>query len=228
MFLKVLGGALPLMFGALYMAGGLNGPAYSQDIDRPPEQVAAALGDIDLNVLPTGAGGMYQSVPPITMSRTADKISWTVMSGDEVAMTMTASLTPLDGGRRTRVTGIVEKGSLSNPDSVSPAFQSPGTMEKLFSMALGAELAEFTAAGDPNALAEARKQKAMASGLMVAGQVAANPEAVKKDMEAMSRAMGGGGPGADGRWERDGGEMGVPGPPSAADAVKPSVDLSKY
>lgn len=194
MFLKVFGAAAPVALGALYFMGALTGPAYSQDIDQPPERVAEALADIDLAVLPTGDGEAYSSVPPVTMKRTADGLSWTVMSGEEVAMTMTASLTPLDGGSRTRVTGTVEKGSLSDPNSVSPAFRTPGMMEKLFSMALGAELAEFTAAGDPRKLAEAKLQKEMASGLMVAGQVAANPEAVKKDMEKMQRLMSGEGP----------------------------------
>jgi len=191
MFLKVFGLATPVMLGALYLVGALDGPAYSQDVDQPPERVAEALADIDLAVLPAGEGAIYQSVPPVTMTRTANGLAWTVMSGDQVAMTMTASLTPLDGGRRTRVTGTVEKGSLADPGSVSPAFQTPGAMEKLFSMALGAELAEFTAAGDPKKLAEAKLQKQMASGLMVAGQIAANPEAVKKDMEKMQRLMSG-------------------------------------
>ncbi len=191
MFLKVFGAAAPVALGALYFMGSFSGPAYSQDVDQPPERVAEALADIDLGVLPTGVGEAYSSVPPVTLKRTAGGLSWTVMSGEEVAMTMTASLTPLDGGSRTRVTGTVEKGSLSDPNSVSPAFRTPGMMEKLFSMALGAELAEFTAAGDPKKLAEAKLQKQMASGLMVAGQVAANPEAVKKDMEKMQRLMSG-------------------------------------
>lgn len=191
MFLKVFGAAAPVAAGALYFMGALTGPAYSQDVDQPPERVSQALADIDLGVLPTGDGEAYSSVPPVTMKRTANGLSWTVMSGEEVAMTMTASLTPLDGGSRTRVTGTVEKGSLSDPESVSPAFRTPGMMEKLFSMALGAELAEFTAAGDPKKLAQAKLQKEMASGLMVAGQIAANPEAVKKDMEKMQRLMSG-------------------------------------
>ncbi|HEU0099438.1 MAG TPA: hypothetical protein VFQ67_11770 [Allosphingosinicella sp.] len=191
MFLKVFGAAAPVMLGALYLVGALDGPAYSQDVDQPPERVAQALADIDLDLLPAGEGAVYGSVPPVTMTRTANGLAWTVMSGDEVAMTMTASLTPLDGGRRTRVTGTVEKGRLSDPEKVSPAFRTPGAMEKLFSMALGAELAEFTAAGDPKKLAEARLQKEMASGLMVAGRIAANPEAVKKDMEKMERLMSG-------------------------------------
>src|SRR5688500_10529938 len=147
MFLKVFGAAAPVALGALYFMGALGGAAYSQDIDQPPERVAQALSDIDLDALPTGEGGPYSSVPAVTMARTADGLSWTLMSGDEVAMIMTASLTPLDDGRRTRVTGTVEKGSLSDPASVSPAFRTPGMMEKLFAMALGAELAEFTASG---------------------------------------------------------------------------------
>jgi hypothetical protein len=219
MFLKVFGAAAPVMLGALYFVGAIDGPAYSQDVDQPPERVAQALGDLDLAVLPTGPGQIYASVPPVTMTRTADGFRWTLMSGSEVAMTMTASLAPLDGGRRTRVTGTVEKGSLSNPDSVSPTFRTPGTMEKLFSMALTAELAELNVpAGDEAALAAAREQKAMASGLIAAGQIAANPEAVKRDMEAMARAMEGDGPGA-----------GAPISGSDPSALtRPATDLSKY
>lgn len=194
MFLKVFGAAAPVALGALYFMGVLSGPAYSQDVDQPPERVAEALADIEIGMLPTGSGEAYSSVPPITMTRTADRLIWTVTSGEEVAMTMTASLTPLDGGTRTRVTGTVEKGSLSDPDKVSPAFRTPAAMETLFSMALGAELAEFTAAGDPAKLAEAKRRREMASGVMTAAQVATNPEAVKKDMEKMQRLMSGEGP----------------------------------
>ena len=76
--------------------------------------------------------------------RTANSISFLVLSGDKVATRMTAFLEPLDGGARTRVTAAVERGDAPD-DFVSPAFRSEGVTLGLFTMALEGELNSMTA-----------------------------------------------------------------------------------
>ena len=88
---------------------------------------------------PSRSGGVR---PVFLTERGAGRISFVVMSGDRVATRMTATLEPLDGGARTRVTATVERGDA--PDElVSPAFRSTGLTLGLFSSALEDELNEL-------------------------------------------------------------------------------------
>jgi hypothetical protein len=117
-------------------------------VDRPPAEVAAALDDLDIadqpgspGTDPTRSGGVQ---PIFAHARTADGVTWTVMSGKDVAITMTAHLAPVDDGKRTKVTVSVARGNAPD-DFVSPAFRSTGTATGLFAMAVDAELDELTA-----------------------------------------------------------------------------------
>jgi len=137
----------PVALCSLYFNGMLGG-RYSEDVARPPAEVMAALADLDIRRQagnpgsdPSRAGGV---TPVFRTERTEGSISWTVMSGDQVATRMTAFLTPLDGGRRTRVTAEVERGDA--PDElVSPAFRTESLTYALFASALGDEIEELLA-----------------------------------------------------------------------------------
>lgn len=150
--IRTLSGAAALALGGYYMVGGMGG--YSRVVDRPPEQVAAALEDLDIRDQP-GSPGTDPSrsggvLPVFVHARTAEGVTWTVMSGQNVAVTMIAHLTPVDGGKRTKVTVSVARGNAPD-DFVSPAFRSKGITTGLFTMAVESELDELTAPppGDP-------------------------------------------------------------------------------
>lgn len=143
--LRTIAIAAPVLLGGWYMMGGSG---YSRVVDRTPEQVAAALDDLDIREQP-GSPGTDPSrsggvMPLFRHARTPDGIVWTVMSGNQVAVTMTAHLTPIDGGKRTRVTASVARGDAPD-DFTSPAFRSTGITMGLFGMALESELDELTA-----------------------------------------------------------------------------------
>lgn len=147
MFLKSFGILAPVLGGGLYMSGALSS-GYSRDVGRTPAEVRTALADLDIAEQPgspgtdaSRAGGV---MPQFRMEQGAADIRWKVMSGSQVATTMIATLTPLDGGKRTRVTAQVERGDAPD-DFVSPAFRSKGITLGLFGMALEAELDELTA-----------------------------------------------------------------------------------
>lgn len=129
---------------------------YSRDVDRTPEQVAQGLKDLDIREQP-GAPGSDPSAsggikPVFRREAIADGFTWYVMSGDKVAIAMTAHLTPLDGGQRTHVTTSVERGDAPD-DRVSPAFRSKGTALALFSMAVESELDELVSPHSSNIMA---------------------------------------------------------------------------
>ena len=129
------------------------GGSYSREVDRPMPEVMAALADLDIREQPgqpgtdpSRSGGI---MPLFLLERTADTMTWKVMSGDKVATSMTVFLEPIDGGARTLVTTDVERGDAPD-DFVSPAFRSEGLTFSLFSMAVEAELNELTLpSGDP-------------------------------------------------------------------------------
>lgn len=152
MYLKSFGLLAPMVLGGLWVTGMLGG-GYDRVVDRPPSQVIAALADLDIRNEP-GAPGTDPArsggvTPMIRMEHTTDTVTWTVMSGNQVATRMIAHLEPLDGGRRTRVTAEVARGDAPD-DFVSPAFRSKGLTMGLFSMALEGELDELTSPhGDP-------------------------------------------------------------------------------
>ena len=119
---------------------------YSRTVDRSPNTVAVALADLDITEQPGSPGTDPDrsggNRPLITHRRTAEGVVWKVMSGNQVAITMTAYLTPIDGGKRTEVTTSVERGNAPD-DFVSPAFRSTGLALGLFSMAVEDELDEL-------------------------------------------------------------------------------------
>jgi hypothetical protein len=144
--MRTLAGAAALILGGYYMFGGAG--SYSRVVDRPIAEVMASLEDLDIREQP-GSPGTDPSrsggvLPVFTHARTPDGMAWTVMSGKDVAVTMTAHLVAIDGGKRTKVTASVARGNASD-DFVSPAFRSTGLTSALFAMALDAELDELTA-----------------------------------------------------------------------------------
>lgn len=136
----------PLLIGGAYVTGAFDG-SYSREVARPPAEVMAALEDLDVREQPgqpgtdpSRAGGV---TPLFRLERTADSMTWKVMSGAQVATSMIVHFEPIDGGRRTRVTAEVERGDAPD-DFVSPAFRSEGLTLALFSMAVEGELNELT------------------------------------------------------------------------------------
>jgi hypothetical protein len=132
----------PVALGGWYMTSG-SGGGFSQEVDQTPQQVLAAISDLDIRrqpgapgTNPAASGGIPSS---FRTERTADGISFVVMSGNQVATRMIARLEPLDGGRRTRVTAEVVRGDAPD-ERIPPAFRSNGTTLGLFSAALRDEL----------------------------------------------------------------------------------------
>jgi hypothetical protein len=140
--IKALGLLAPVAAIGFYLGGAFDA-GYARDVNGSPAQVMAALEDLDVRRQPgspgTDASRSGGVTPVFRTERNADGISFVVMSGDQVATRMTARLEPLDGGARTRVTALVERGDA--PDALtSPAFQSPGLTMALFTSALNDEL----------------------------------------------------------------------------------------
>jgi hypothetical protein len=136
----------PFIVGALYYSGAMLD--YSRTVDRPPAEVMRALADLDIREQPgtpgtdpAASGGV---APRFVTERGEGRISFVVMSGDQVATRMTAWLEPLDDGRRTRVTTDVARGDA--PDArVSPAFRSSHITRALFISAVDDEIEEMLA-----------------------------------------------------------------------------------
>jgi hypothetical protein len=199
MFLKACGILTPVAAGGLWYSGALAGNAYSHDFtDSHIDTVAIALSDLDITGMPRpstkkrkGAPNFelgFMSVPRIRSERTSEGYNWYVMSGDETAMQLKATLTQINGGKGTRVRGYVTQGSLSEPSKVAPMYYTPGAMETLFGMALEAELAELgpgTPAEKASRRAAAEENRRRAHGAMMASQIIANPGAVQQDMQRM-------------------------------------------
>ena len=147
---KLLALVAPVLAGTYYFASGTE---YDRIVDRRPEAVAAALADLDITDQPGSPGSsaeMSGGVMPIFKHRrTASGVEWTVMSGEKVAIVMTAHLTPIDGGKRTRVTASVDRGDAPD-DFVSPAFRSESLAMALFGMAIEDELNDLVAVANAN------------------------------------------------------------------------------
>lgn len=132
--------------GALWVSGVLGGPAYSRDVARPMAEVVQGLSDLDLTKQPGApatdperSGG----VPNLfRLEQQGNELHWVVTSGDKVAMTMIAALTPIDA-THTKVTARVERGDAPD-DFVAPAFRSKGVTMGLFAIALEDELNDLT------------------------------------------------------------------------------------
>lgn len=151
MFLKSFA-MVPLMIGGFYVAGVFGGGGYARDVARPPADVMEALADLDITAQPgspgTDASRSGGVQPVFLLERESDRMIWTVMSGDKVAIRMTAVVKGSKEG--SRVTAFVERGDA--PDAlVSPAFRSTGITMGLFGSALDDELGDLTkaAAADP-------------------------------------------------------------------------------
>ncbi|MDB5678779.1 MAG: hypothetical protein JWM94_1781 [Sphingomonas bacterium] len=144
-----------MVMGLLAMALAGCGNGYSHVVDKPQSEVVAALEDLDITAQPGNPGtdpkASGGTLPDIRLEKAADHMTWWVMSGDKVAISMTANFEPLDGGKRTRVTTSVARGDAPD-DSVSPAFRSVGITSGLFSLAVEGELNKLT--DGPRASAE--------------------------------------------------------------------------
>src|SRR5687768_3048564 len=111
--MKALGFLVPLFAGA-YVVTGSFGVDYSRRVDRPVAEVMAALDDLDISRQPGSPGtdpARSGGVKPLfRLERGPNSMTWTVMSGDQVATRMTATFEPIDGGKATRVSVDVARG----------------------------------------------------------------------------------------------------------------------
>src|SRR3954471_17010417 len=172
MILKSFGGFALMVAGLSYASGGPSFGGFSREVARPPSEVLDALAGLDITAQPGSPGtdpsrsGGIQ--PVFLLERGPDRMIWIVMSGDQVAVRMTAIVEPTEGGRHSRVTAEVERGDAPD-DLVSPAFRSTGITKALFGMALEGELNKLTA---PAFVDQARCDSLMAdfeTGNMAAG-----------------------------------------------------------
>ena len=154
MLLRSLGLFVPLAAGGLWFGGAFDA-GYERVVDKTPAQVLAALEDLDIREQPgspgTDASRSGGVMPEFRTEQSGDAISFVVMSGDQVATRMTAHVEPIDGGARTRVTAIVERGDAPD-ERTSPAFRNRGLTMGLFTSAIQDELNELES--PPTASAE--------------------------------------------------------------------------
>ena len=146
---KSLGGLGVLGLGMAYFSGALAS-GYSRDVSRPLPVVMAALEDLDVRkgvgapgTDPSRSGGVRAL---FKLERTADSMTWTVMSGDQVATRMIAHFASIDNGTHTRVTTEVQRGNAPD-DFVAPAFRSTGLTKGLFAMALDGQIDQLVTPG---------------------------------------------------------------------------------
>lgn len=148
MLLRQFGMFVLFVAGLSYASGSWGGGGYSREVGRPPAEVMEALAGLDITAQPGSPGSDASrsgGVQPVfRLERGEDRMIWTVMSGDEVAIRMIAVVEPTREGRHSRVTAEVERGDAPD-DFVSPAFRSEGITMGLFGMALEAELNRLTA-----------------------------------------------------------------------------------
>jgi hypothetical protein len=232
MFMKTfcVGGAL--VAGMLYFTGWLDG-AYSRDIGRPMPEVLAALSNVDVRKQPGSPGADAVAsggvTPGFKVTRTQDSVTWTVLSGDKIATTMTAKLEPIDGGKGTHVVGTVEKGD-ANPDFVAPVFRSASLTMGLLAMMLESELNELTARRSRGESASATSDPSLFKSVQTVVQVNAaygeyqrtGKDPLADDETRLRMALR-----AHGNDDEDEPTTGS-NPEVSFEPGKPMVDLSKY
>jgi len=133
--------------GSLYVSGAFD--PYPRTVEGDPQAVMASLADLDIREQPGAPGSTAASAggvkPVFRMVRSANRIDWIVLSGSEIATTMTATFEPVGEGR-TRIAAWVERGDAPD-ERTSPAFRSEGLTFALFQSALNAEINEISAGG---------------------------------------------------------------------------------
>jgi len=152
--------------GAMLAAGCGEGDSFVKDINQPVAVVASAIQDLDVRRLPhtTAEVGKDARLPEIRALRTADGFTWSVMSGGQAALVMTATLEPINGGAATRVTGRVAKGEASQAEAILPLFRDPDAMGRLFSVALERELGDYIPRSERSLLSLAERPYGAAAG----------------------------------------------------------------
>ena len=137
------------IFGALGVIGLHQAVGSAMTSEQPPEAVLAALADLDIRKQPGEPGSTAEAsggiLPEFMMTRDDNRIIWTVMSGDQVATTMTATVSENWMGK-TSIETHVERGDA--PDQVtSPAFRSESMTQALFKNAISDQLALIGSVG---------------------------------------------------------------------------------
>ena len=143
------------LVGGAYASGvfDIRTQRYQRIVDRPANEVAAALDDLDIRHAPgspasdpSRSGGVK---PTFTRGATSTGMVFTIHSGEQVAVRLFADLEAVDGGKRTKVTTRVERGDAPD-DFVAPAFRSTAITTGLFNVVVDADLDALTRPkGDP-------------------------------------------------------------------------------
>src|SRR5436309_15960249 len=129
MFWKAFLGMIGLGVPAAYLMGAFGGAGYDRVVNASPAQVRSALSDLDIRHAPGAPGSTATAsgdVPLFQLTEQGNDMTWTVTSGNAVAVRLIAHLEPLDGGTKTHVTAEVQRGDAPD-DALSPAFRSTST-----------------------------------------------------------------------------------------------------
>ena len=129
MYLKLVGGGIPVVALGLFVAGFFEATGFAREVDQPPELVLEAISDMEI--------GTRDRPVQLRPEHDSNRISWTVNDNGRVAARMTATMEPLDGGRRTRIRAEIEGGP-----ELQPAFRTLSGALEQFAAAMDKELTE--------------------------------------------------------------------------------------
>jgi len=189
--LKSVGLVAAGVVGSLYASGAFD--TYPRTVDGSPEAVMAELADLDIREQPGAPGSTAESAggikPVFRVIRGRNRIDWVVLSGAEVATTMTATFEPVGDGTETRIAAFVTRGDAPD-ERTSPAFRSEGLTLGLFEAALDSEIAEMLAPGDWGPECDAIQEELMLE-LEPHGEAMATADSVTEGIVAVGGAAAG-------------------------------------
>jgi hypothetical protein len=189
---KTLFVAGPLAIGGLVYAGAIpvelfQGAAYSQTVPATPDQVAAAVSDLEFSEfgnLNTVARGTS-----LTGRRTEEGYVWTLGLGNKQLVHMTAKFKPVQDGAATYVSAKATPGPDQQMEGAPRGAKDINTMNSIFAAALEEEMNGLFPEGERLSDAEARKRRKDKMITAVAMHTMTHTNEIVADMEAAAARM---------------------------------------
>jgi len=139
---RALTGALAPV--ALLLSGCTWFDDYWRDAPLPLDTVYYSLATIDMSGLLAARPPAEKNKPHPRILRVfgpENSITWRIMSGNEIAIDMVATLEPVDEGRTTRIHANVTSYKLSNESSTDSSAEAIAAMKAMFTKAFETRMA---------------------------------------------------------------------------------------